>query len=253
MKVIFEITKQQYGLAKLEVMGSYEDDYYTRTGNRTSFITGPDETGNGSRLVHECRVKALQTYPAKAFIWQGNWGHVTDITGFVYNHEAGYYGYNTSAGNKWLVWKEDNKFYCGYEGARSRVTFPFEIDEGQKPLVYETNGPKDMRWNETQYDYLKRNRKAALEWFSEHGEPSWPESGQNELDVWIYYSQAEGEEVWRAAVARHSFKDSAAAESYILRTTRNKKIIPQQFDVKAKTAWNMLDEKVQQRLLKWSA
>ena len=110
-----------------------------------------------------------------------------------------------------------------------------------------------MCWNETQYDYLKRNRKAALEWFSEHGEPSWPESGQNELDAWGYYSQAEGEEVWRAAVARHSFKDSASAESYILRTTRNKKIVPQQFDVKAKTAWNMLDEKVQQRLLKWSA
>ena len=251
MKVIFEISKSQFGVAKLEVMGSYDDDYYTRTGNRTSFITSPDATGEFQR-VHARRVKALQSYPAKAFIWEGNWGHLTDITGYVYNHEAGFYGYNTSAGNKWLVWKEEGKFFCGYEGARSRVGFPFEIDEGQKPLVYVSSGPSDMRWYETQSQYLKRSRKAALEWFAEHGEPSWPESGENELDAWGYYSQVEGEDVWRQAVAHHTFKDSSEAESYLLRITRNKKIVPAEFDTKAKTAWNLLDEKVQQRLLKWS-
>ena len=110
-----------------------------------------------------------------------------------------------------------------------------------------------MYWNETQSGYLKRNRKAALEWFAKNGEPSWPESGENELDAWGYYSQAEGESEWRAAVARHSFKDSAAAESYILRTTRNKKIVPAEFDVKMKAAWNLLDEEVKSRILKWSA
>ena len=179
MKVIFEITKAQFGIAKLEVMGSYENDYYTRTVSRTSFITGPDETGNESSRVHSRRMKALQTYPAKAFIWQGNWGHVTDITGYVYDHLLGYYGYSTCAGNKWLVWKDGSKYYCGYEGARSRAGFPFEIDDGQKPIVYETSGTRDMRWYETQSDYLKRNRKAALAWFAEHGEPELSKSGQN--------------------------------------------------------------------------
>lgn len=252
MKVIFEISKSQFGVAKLEVMGSYDDDYYTRTGNRTSFITSPDATGEFQR-VHARRVKALQSYPAKAFIWEGNWGHLTDITGYVYNHEAGFYGYSTSAGNKWLVWKEEGKFFCGYEGARSRVGFPFEIASGVTPLVYESNGPQDMYWNETQSGYLKRNRKAALEWFAKNGEPSWPKSGENELDAWGYYSQVEGESEWRAAVARHTFKDSASAESFVLRATRNKKIVPAEFDVKMKAAWNLLDEEVKSRILKWSA
>ena len=253
MKVIFEITKAQFGIAKLEVVGSYENDYYTRTGNSTSFITRPDETGNEIRLVHERRVKALESYPAKAFIWQGNWGHLTDITGYVYDNTLGYYGYSTCARNMWLVWKEDGKYYCGYVGARSVCGFPFEIDEGQKPLVYETSSPSDMYWNETQSGYLKRNRKAALAWFAEHGEPEWAGSGQNELDAWGYYSKAEGESEWRQAVTHHTFKDSSEAESYLLRITRNKKIVPVEFDIKTKTAWNLLDEKVQQRLLKWGA
>lgn len=178
-----------------------------------------------------------------------HWGYRTNV-------ERQCYAYSTCNSNRNGVYKdpETGKYYAFIDGARTALAgFVTPADCVGKPLVYETNGPKDMCFSETQADYLiRKGKQFTAKYFAKKYKtvPSYDDLGAMERDAHKHFLSIDKN--FDKLILSNVFKNSQEAEKYLLDTYRNKRFDIKTLTAKGKTAWDMLPQEVQNRFLRWA-
>lgn len=276
MKFLIPVSAKFFGAFKLNAIQEAPNDYYSRVGNRSSSAYHQREARDSGREVEFIeRVIALKNTPFPFNIFKSVHNHTYGANrcenhpekgddwsiytrwGYHINHERQCYAYSTCAGNFYGVYKdpETGKFFAFASGARSVIAgFVGADDAVGEPIIYDTTAPADMKWYETQADYLirKGERHTARHFAKEyHGiPPSYNEATQNEWDARAYFLRQNPN--FDELVLSQIFATPAQAEKHLLNRYRNKKIKPDNFVGKDLVAWQMLEKETQERLLRYA-
>ena len=264
MKVIFEITRAQFGHTKLDMVAASVNDFYTKPNNNgTRRITESDVEGFSPEFMRRVEMIHFESFlfnkfdEVEQFTQYGTtYITITSRLGYSVDHAASTYRYCTSGGNRWGVYAREGRYYAWYAGARSRVRdmpcYQQMVESHAVPVVYVTNAPRDMRWYETQASYLTRDLEVAVKYFATLRGPStgWSISEQ---DAYHYWFAKEGD-AFTAAIAKQQFGGNVKQAEYIfLRKTRNRRVDTARFDGAMQHAWELLPADTLSRILKWGA
>ncbi|WP_436658717.1 hypothetical protein [Acinetobacter sp. P1(2025)] len=237
MKVLFKIQEQQFNAVMDQFRSANESDYYT--------------VGEGAynRSRYNFNEQNLQWFE-RAFVRHG--GSLKNSVVAGYSIIEGGAVYRTSANNAWGVISENGEFYSFFSGARS-VSKNIPVSSGEI-VFYESSAPSDMLWDESEFDYVVRK---GAEYASSHlakncrfGIPTEADSRALQ-DIYFHFENSlEMTNHFDSMIHAEMFK-GVDIEGLFLKQYRNKKIDLAEMDSRLLVAWGMLDNEVQNRLLKW--
>lgn len=281
MKILVKVNQEFFETFRTKAIAEAPNDYYSRVGSRASSFYNQREARDSNREAEfiQCVIAVNnEKFPfnlyksAENYTWhiaeyfpgytrddiiEGMDWSVYTRWGYHIDNARECYAYSTCAGNFYGVYKdaETGEFFAFASGARTVVADFINADEViGEPLVYETSGPKDMKFWETQADYLIRKGELfTARYFAEkyYGVPSdYEVATQNEWDARGYFLRKNPN--FDKLVLSHIFASPAKAEQFLLNLYRNKRFDASKLAEKALAAWNMLDEVVQARFIKYA-
>lgn len=263
MKTIIKISQKTFGAFKLHAMTQAPNDYYSKPHANAYRLYQQDDFKDVQAF--ECFMtfaRKVENFPFNFYTDPSHPQHFNQYVGvwcgYYIDHTKQLYAYRTCGGNAWGVYKDlsKNEYFAFYDGARSRVqdlVWFLSADElNSKPVFLESHAPKDMNWHETQADYLIRKGETHTARYLAQTIGGIPqdrlECGENICDAYGYFAYRNPN--FDDLIFAELFKNQSP-EQYILAKFRNKKVKPDSLSGKDLTAWNLLGQATQERILRW--
>ena len=249
MKTIILISKETFNKFKAHATTVKTNDYYSKP------------HGNSCRYV-DFKAEPAE-FPSKQLSINFDHDHTTQYTKYWFMGKLGYlvddihqiYAYRTAGGNAWGVYQKKSQYFAFFDGRRSRVKdltdFLTDDEVNSKPALYISSGADDMKWFENQAEYLMRKgEKYTAKFLAEKcgGAPKHDLHNVNLCDAFAYFVRRNPN--FGQLIHAELFKNKSP-EAFLLREYRNKKINPETLQGKEKTAWALLPQATQDRILRW--
>ncbi|EGE12771.1 hypothetical protein E9G_00308 [Moraxella catarrhalis 7169] len=186
MKAIISISKETFNKLKAHATHAKPTDYYSKPhGNSCRYVDFKAEPAEFPSKQLSINFDQADHYTKYWFL--GRLGYLVD-----YTHQI--YAYRTAGGNAWGVYQKDSQYFAFFDGRRSRVKdltdFLTDDEINSKPLVYISSAPDDMKWFETQAEYLvKKGEKYTAKFLAEKcaGAPKYDLHNVNLCDAFAYF------------------------------------------------------------------
>ena len=232
MKVLVQISKEEFDSIHADYTARNQTDYYTA--GEGKYISGKD-IATENLFWPICCVANKKSYSEDVYYIR---------PGFTINERG--VMYRTSAGNTAGVFKNNNgKYYGFYSGRRSRVNdVPFGT--GARVVEYSTDGAADMYWYETEASYCIRK---GYEYSLGRLAANLYAYGENQKDIYVHWVR-QGKDVERD-LSEYALRGQDP-ETFLLKTFSGKKIPLDNLDGIYLAAWNMLPTETQERIAKWN-
>lgn len=247
MKTIILISKETFNKFKEHATHAKPNDYYEQAHSNSARYIDFQSEPNQFPLEH-LSINLGQADQYTKYWFLGRLGYLVDDT-----HQI--YAYRTAGGNAWGVYQKDGKHFAFFDGRRSRAKdlaeFLTDDEINSKPLVYISSAPDDMKWFETQAEYfVKKGEKYTAKFLAEKcgGVPQHDLHNVNLCDAFAYFVRRNPN--FGQLIHAELFKNKSP-EAFLLREYRNKKINPETLKGKDKTAWALLPQATQDRILRW--
>ena len=149
MKIVFNITDEQFNRYKNFVKENITTDFYT-VDAKSELRKGILTTSPSGQRYHERLKSRLAPYNRHVWIDKKMRLHVK--RGFVNDDKRNIYSYATHSGNAWGVYLTDEKpylFFIGAEAVLMRLPFLDELVSTEaQPIVFEYGKDTDKAWFE---------------------------------------------------------------------------------------------------------
>lgn len=247
MKAIISISKETFNKFKENATTAKPTDYYSKPhGNSCRYVDFKSEPAEFPSKQLSINFDQAGHYTKYWFL--GRLGYLVDDT-----HQI--YAYRTAGGNAWGVYQKGGKYFAFFDGRRSHVKdltdFLTDGEINSKPALYISSGADDMKWFETQSEFLiRKGDKFTAKFLAEKcgGLPKHDLHNVNLCDAFAYFVRRNPN--FGQLIHAELFKNKSP-EAFLLREYRNKKINPETLKGKSKTAWALLPQATQDRILRW--